>query len=168
MKLYHGTFNDVLLKIINSKVLDNTKTAEVTEEFDNVIERYLGFNLTENALYMSDNTATGYDFYFELNVEKDLDVDYLFVADTHLREEILDYIEDDKILNAVKKYKNSLVPFTQYLKEKRRYECAEYLYFKEIDILAYLEKNKQDILEHLEEDWGFNEDYKEQIKDYIA
>lgn len=88
MRLYHGTNNDELLKILKSGYLDNTKAFEDTLYVDKILENYLGRKLTNDAIYLGNDIISSqmsFDYEFELIVDKDLNREKLFVAEYNYR-----------------------------------------------------------------------------------
>ena len=161
MKLYHGTYNEKIADILREGVLDNFKVDETTKEIDELIEKCIGLNLTENALYLTNDiecTQCAYDYEFTLEVGKDLDPNYLFVADNMSRDEILCYYDDGEVgKDAVNRYRESFISYDEYLKVKEEYDekyFPEFLYFKEVDITNH----KEEAINHLKEEELYDEE----------
>ncbi|MBQ8997120.1 MAG: hypothetical protein IJ086_15305 [Clostridium sp.] len=171
MKLYHGTYLENLIKIIKDGKLDNTKTDESTSEFDDLFVKYLGENMTANAIYFADDiiyTKSGYDYEFEVDTNSELiDKNKLFVADFDARVDMSCAETDEEALIFAKKYKESFIPFNEYEKKLAEYDCnhtcREFLYFDTIDVSSQIHNNKDEILDEFRRNWMYKEDYKEQL-----
>ena len=163
MRLYHGTNNDELIKILKCGYLDNTKAFEDTLYVDKLIEEYLGRKLTNDAIYLSDDiiiTRLDFDYEFVLKVDVDLDREKLFVAEYNYRDEIMAYGDDCKEgVEAIENYIKSFVSYDEYVNKSLKYECPEFLYFDSIEI----EHFDEDILNHLEEIG----EYEEELKSFL-
>lgn len=160
MKLYHGTNNDELLKILKSGYLDNTKAFEDTLYVDKIIEKYLGKKLTNDAIYLSNDiisTQMSFDYEFKLIVDKDLNREKLFVAEYNYRDEIMAYGDDCKEgIESIEKYIKSFVPYNEYINKSLKYENPEFLYFDNVNI----EDFDEEILNHLKETGEYEEELK--------
>lgn len=154
MNLYHGTYEENLLEIINTGYLDNTKCLGDTLEVDRILENYLGKKLTNDAVYLTDDiicTQMAYDFEFKINTNE-LDTKYLYVAEYCFRDEIMAYSDDcEEGIEAIKNYIESFVSFGEYINNKLKYENPEFLYFNKIDI----SKSKDEVMRYLEEQKTF-------------
>lgn len=176
MKLYHGTYLDKLIEIINDGMLDNTKADNSTSEFDDIFKQLLNKNITENAIYLSDDifyTQAGYDYEFEIDTNSELiNTDKLFVADFDARVEMSCAETDEEALIFAKKYKDSFIPFNEYLNNWVEYDCnhtcREFLYFDTIDVSSYIKNNKKEILDSFKRYWMYKEDYKELLGDFYS
>ena len=148
MKLFHGTYEEKLLDIIKDGYLDNTKYSEDTKYVDDMIEKYCGKKLVNNAIYLGNDLISirgCFDYEFQIDVDTDLNKELLFVANYEYRDEILAYGDNcEEGVEAIKNYINSFVPYKDY---KNNYYNAEYLYFDKINI----EKFKEEVEEFLKE-----------------
>lgn len=163
MRLYHGTNNDELLKILKSGYLDNTKAFEDTLYVDKILENYLGRKLTNDAVYLGNDiisTQMSFDYEFELVVDKDLNREKLFVAEYNYRDEIMAYGDDCKEgIEAIENYIKSFIHYDEYVNKSLKYENPEFLYFDSINI----EHFDKEILNHLKE----AEEYEDELKDFL-
>ena len=160
MKLYHGTNNNELIKILKSGYLDNTKAFEDTLYIDKLIEEYLGRKLTNDAIYLSDDivsTQLSFDYEFGLTVDVDLDREKLFVVEYNYRDEIMAYDNDCREgVEAIENYIKSFISYDEYINKSLKYKSPEFLYFDIVNI-EHLDK---EVLNHLEE----SEEFKEELK----
>lgn len=174
MKLYHGTYLDKLVEIIKDGVLDNTKVDCSTFEFDEMFEKYLGHNFTKNAIYLTDDIECamyGYEYEFTIDTDSDfINTNYLYVADFDKREEINCAETEEEIINLIKEYKESFIPYNEYVNCYESYNethtLREFLYFGKINVSNEVNDNKEDILARFEFDWVYDEDYKKLLGDY--
>ena len=172
MRLYHGTYLDKLVKIINDGKLDNTKADNSTVEFDEIFKNCLGKNITENAIYLTDDisyTRAGYDFEFEIDTDSNfIDTNKLFVANFDKREQIMCAETNEEMVKLAKEYEDSFIPFKDYINNlevyNKKHWFREFLYFSTIDISSYISENKSYIIGIFEEDWAYPEDYKNLIR----
>lgn len=163
MKLYHGTNEECTIEIFTEGKLSagSWNVSYATKLINKVLEKHLGKNPRENAVYMwrkIEYIDISEKYAFEIDTDE-LDVTNLYVGDFntvndlyhHVNSSIssidsVDFFNREKVL--AEKYKKSFVSFDEYIKIKDKYEkeyVPEFLYFGNIEI-----KRDEDYIEYLE------------------
>lgn len=140
MLLYYGTheekYRDILKKgIIESNYFNNDKA--------DIINKYLKlygekFTLRDKAISLSkdikDVISCEYGFIVD---SKNLDMNYLYVADLYVSTKIYKCAtngKSEKIQKLVKSYEDNFITYEEYLKRKKDIPYPEFLYFKNISL----------------------------------
>ena len=140
MLLYHGTYEknyrDILKeRIIKSNYYNNNETDIINEYLNSYGEN---LNLRDRAIFLFQDIkdAMSYEYGFVID-SKNLDIDYLYVADFYMATKIYDHITSgklEKIQEIVKSYEDNFMSCEEYLKRKKDIVYPEFLYFNDISL----------------------------------
>lgn len=137
MILYHGTWEDCLGKILNTKMISNScYPNEDTAYINNAITNCLGYNLRNHSLYLSSDikTANTYDYTFKIDTQQ-LNKNMLYIGNNKIIQNIFLELLKGNINEAEKLIIQYEKSFMQYNKmPKLNLEDLEFLYFDKIFI----------------------------------
>lgn len=145
MELYHGTWNEDLERIFDDGYLDCSLISSSTEDINNILIRFIGYNLRGKCVYLTNSldATNGYDY--ALNIDSnDLNTNLLYVADNSTIQDIYNIImsydideKEDELRELSLKYEESFISYDEYIEDRSLYERTyypEFLYFGDIPI----------------------------------
>jgi hypothetical protein len=161
--LYHGTFEQNYKKILNEGFIENNfYRSDATKSIDECLNYYGNEgNLRGGAIFLFDSTKyTGsYDNIFTVST-KDLNLNYLYIADFQTSTDIYDSLmrgKEDDVKKFVKAYENSFMRFEEYLKKGENIITPEFLYFDKIPLDIVKVVSLDDIIDDVFKEYEIEE-----------
>lgn len=144
MFLFHGTWENILEKILREKKISNYYSCDTTEEINQVFLDIYDSNPREYCIYLSKDSesADAYDYAFKIDTNK-LNKNLLYVGNYNIIDKIYSHImssekQDREYLSQlVNEYVDTMMSFEEYEKGKDNLSkdyFEEFLYFEEIKV----------------------------------